>query len=119
MTLIDGTPVLVCSDTVVVQSPSRESSPMMAHSLALALQNHFSSLDGLETIDEVGGPNIGKPIVPASVVNFNNEHIFVKNQVVSKFLADHSELEEKPSDIGDDIVRTTRKPGRPPKETGK
>jgi len=31
----------------------------------------------------------------------------------------HSEMEENASDTGKDIVRTTRKPGRPPKGTGK
>jgi len=54
---VDGT-----LDTVVVSSLPRESSPTMAHSLALALQNHFSSLKGLKTANEVGGPNTGKQL---------------------------------------------------------
>jgi len=46
-------------------------------------------------------------------------NINVENQVVSKFWADPSEMEENASDIGAEIVRTTRKQGRLPKGTGK
>jgi len=55
----------------------------------------------LETADEAGGPNTGKPIVSTPVVDFNNEHIYVENHVVSKFWVDHSETEENASDISD------------------
>jgi len=98
---IDVIHVLVCSNIVVVPSPPRENSPMAAQSLALTLQNHFSSLDGLETANEAGGPNTGKPIVPTSID--------------SKFWADRSETEETTSDTGGDIVRITRKSRRSPK----
>jgi len=56
----------------------------------LVLQNHFSSLDGLEIID-----------------------------VVSEFWVDPNDMEEDASDTGEEIVCTKRKPGRPPKGTGK
>jgi len=107
------------SDKVVVPSSPRESFPMTAQSLALALQNHFSSLDGLKTADEAGGPTIVKPVVSTPIGDFNNEHIFVENHVVSKFWADHSEMEENASDTGEDIVCTTRKLGRPLKGADK
>ena len=51
--------------------------------------------------------------------DINSENITVENQVVSKFCADSSEMEENVSDIGAKIVRTTRKLGRPPKGTSK
>ena len=58
--------------------------------LSLVFQNHFSSLDGFETTN-----------------------------VVSKFWADPNEMEEDASDIGEEIVCTKRKPGKPPKGTRK
>ena len=58
--------------------------------ISLVLQNHFFSLNGLETTN-----------------------------VVSKFWVDPNEMGEDASDIGEEIVCTKRKPGRPPKETGK
>jgi len=54
------------------------------------LQNHFSSLDGLEITN-----------------------------VVSKFWVDPNEMEEDVSDIGEEVVFTKRKPKRPLKRTGK
>jgi len=39
--------------------------------------------------------------------------------VASKFWVDHNEVEENASDNREDIVNTTRKPGRPPKGVGK
>jgi len=58
--------------------------------LLLVLQNHFSSLGGLETAD-----------------------------VVSKFWVDPNEMEKDVSDTGEQIVCTKRKLGRPPKGTSK
>ena len=43
----------------------------------------------------------------------------IENQVVSKFWADSNEMEEDASDNGEETVHTKRKPGRPPKGTGK
>jgi len=54
------------------------------------LQNDFSSFDGLETTN-----------------------------VVSKFWVDPNEMGEDASDIGEEKVYIKRKPGRPPKGTGK
>jgi len=51
---------------------------------------HFSSLDGLETTD-----------------------------VVSKFWVYPNEMEDDSSDTWEETVCTKRKPGRPPKGTGK
>jgi len=48
-----------------------------------------------------------------------SDHISVENQVVSKFWANPNEREEHASDTGEKIVRTRRKPGRPPKGTNK
>ena len=79
-----------------IPSPSPHTPTQKAKSLgdvkalSLVLQNHFSSLDGLETTD-----------------------------VVSKFWVDPNEMEENASDTGEEIVCTKRKPGRPPKGTGK
>jgi len=56
----------------------------------LVLQNHFSSLNGLENTN-----------------------------VLSKFWVGPNEMEEDDSDTGDEIVCTKRKPGRPPKKNGK
>jgi len=67
------------SDIVTVPSPSRHTSPRKAKSLGdvkpllldndrLVLQNHFSSLDGLETTKVGGDPDIGVPIIPTSIV---------------------------------------------------
>jgi len=93
--LIDGHHVEV-SAIAIVPSSSPDTSPQKVKplgdvkALSLVLQNHFSSLDGLETTN-----------------------------VVSKFWADPNEMEEDASDIGKEIVCTKRKPGRPPKGTGK
>jgi len=90
-TPIDGHHVEV-SDIVIVPSMLSHTSPRKAKSfgdvkaLSLVLQNHFSSLDGLETID-----------------------------VVSKFWADPNEMEEDANDTGEEIVCTKRKLGRPHK----
>jgi len=84
------------SAIVYVPSPSPHTSHKKAKSLGdvkallLVLQNHFSSLDGLESTN-----------------------------VVSKFWVDPNEMEEDANDTGEDIVYTKRKPGRPPKGTGK
>jgi len=73
----------------------------------------------LETTDAGGDPYTGTLIILTAIVEFNYEHITVENQVVSKFWAAPSDMEEHASDIGEEIVRTTRKPGRTPKGTGK
>jgi len=84
------------SAIVTVPSSSPHTSPRKAKSLrdvkalSLVLQNHFSSLDGLETTN-----------------------------VVSKFWADPNEMEEDVSDTREEIVCSKRKLGRPPKGTGK
>jgi len=41
----------------------------------LVLQNHFSSLDGLEITNARGGPIIGMPIILTTIVDINYEHI--------------------------------------------
>ena len=94
--LIDDHHVEV-SDIMTVPSPSTHTSPQKTKSLedvkalSLVLQNHFSSLDGLETID-----------------------------VVSKFWVDPNEMmEEDANDTREEIICTKRKQGRPPKGTGK
>jgi len=93
--LIDGHHVEVYA-IVTIPPLSPHTSPRKARplgdvkALSLVLQNHFSSLDGLETTN-----------------------------VVSKFWVDPNEMEEDVSDIGEEIVCTKRKPGRPPKGTGK
>jgi len=128
-TSIDGHHVQI-STIMVVPSPSRHTSPRKAKSLGdakallsdndmLVLQNHFSSLDGLETTDAGGDPHTGTPIISTVVIEFNFEHITVENQVVSKFWANPNEMEEHDSDTREEIVYTKRKPGRQPKETGK
>ena len=92
--LIDGHHVEV-SANVTTSSSSPHASPRKAKplgdvkALLLVLQNHFSSLDGLETTN-----------------------------VVSKFWVDPNEMEENASDIGEEIVCTKRKPERPPKGIG-
>jgi len=45
----------------------------------LVLQNHFSSLDGLEITDAGGGPNTGMAIILSTIVDINFEHITVEN----------------------------------------
>jgi len=91
-TLIVGHHVKV-STTVVVPSPSCHTSPWKAKLLwdvkvllpnndMLVLQNHFSSLHGLETTDVGGDPHTGTPIILTAIVEFNYEHIIVENQVV-------------------------------------
>jgi len=93
--LIDGHHVEVVA-IAIVPSSSPHTSPRKAKplgdvkALSLVLQNHFSSLDGLETTN-----------------------------VVSKFWVNPNEMEEDASDIGEEIVCTKRKPGRPPKGIGK
>ena len=78
------------SATVVVPSLSRHTSPWKAKSLwdakallpynnTLVLQNHFSSLDGLETTDAGGDPHTGTPIILTAIVEFNSEHVTVEN----------------------------------------
>jgi len=49
----------------------------------------------------------------------NYDHITVENHIGSNFWADPNETEEDDSDTGEEIVHTKRKPGRPPKGTGK
>ena len=126
-TPIDGHYVEVYA-IVTVPSPLRHTSPHMAKSFEdvkallhdndmLVLQNHFSSLDGLETIDVGGDPHIGVSIILTTIVEFNYDHITVENQVVSKIWAHPKEMEEHASDNGEEIVRTKRKQGRPPKGT--
>jgi len=106
-------------------SPSPQTNPRKAKSLrdvqalSLALQNHFSSLDGFETIDVGGNPYIGASTILFAIVEINYDHITVENQVVSKFWPDPNEMEEDVSDIGEEIVRPKRKPRRPPKGIGK
>ena len=58
-------------------------------------------------------------IIPIVIVKFNSDQITVENRVVSEFCVDPNEMEEHASDTGEEIVRTKRKPGRPPKGTGK
>jgi len=88
-TPIDGHHVKV-SATVVVPSPSRHTSPRKAKSLGdakallldndtLILQNHFSSIDGLETTNTGDDPHTRTPIIPTAIVEFNSEHITVEN----------------------------------------
>ena len=85
----------------------------------LVLQNHFFSLDGLETIDVGGDSNIGASIILTAIVKFNYDHITIENRVVSKFWVDPNEMEEHANNTGKEIVCTKRKPWRPPKGTGK
>ena len=86
-TQIDGHHLEV-SAIVIVPSLSPHTSHRKAKSLgdvkalSLVLQNHFSSFDGLETIN-----------------------------VVSKFWVDPNEMEEDVNDTGEEIVCTKRKPG--------
>ncbi|XP_068461592.1 uncharacterized protein [Phaseolus vulgaris] len=82
----------------------------------LILQNHFSSLEGLETTYVGGDPYIGTSI---AIVEFNYVHITVENHIGSKIWIDPNEMEKDASDTGKEIVRTKRKPRRPPKGTGK
>ena len=128
-TLIDVHHVEVFAN-MIVPSPSHHTSPRKAKSLwdakallpdndTLVLQNQFSSLDGLKTTNVRGDPHTGTPIILTTIVKFNSEHITVGNQVVSKFWAAPSEMEEHASDIGEEIVCTTTRLGRPPKGTGK
>ena len=94
-TPIDGHHVEVFA-IVIVPYSSPHTSLWKAKSLGdvkallLVLQNHFSSLDGLETTN-----------------------------VVSKFWVDPNEMEEDASDTGEEIVCTKKKSGRSPKGTDK
>ena len=81
----------------------------------MVLQNHFSSLDGLETTDVGGDSHIGASTIPPIGINYDH----IENQVVSKFWADSKEMEEDAGDNEEETVRTKRKRGRPPKGTGK
>jgi len=118
------------SATVVVPSLLRHTSPRNAKSLGdvqallldndtVVLQNQFSFLDGLETTDVESNPHTDEPIIRIAIVEFNYEHINIENQVVSKFWTNPNEMEEHVSDTGEEIIRTKRNPGRPPKGTGK
>jgi len=66
-----------------------------------------------------GDPHIGSSIISIAIVEFNSDHITVENRVISKFWADPNEMEEHANDTWEEIVRTKRKTGRPPKGTGK
>jgi len=81
----------------------------------LVLQNHFSSLESLETTNVGGDPYIS---TSTAIVEFNYDHITGENHIGSKFWVDPNEMEDD-SDTGEEIVRTKRKPGRPPKGIGK
>ena len=114
-------PNVEVSAIVTVPSQSPYTSPQKAKylgdvkAISLVLQNHFSSLDGLKTTDVGGDSHIGASII--LLVGINSDHI--ENQIVSKFWADSNEMEEDANDNGEETVRTKRKPGRPPKGTGK
>ena len=125
-TPIDGHHVKVPA-IVVVPSPSchtsshkakllRDAKSLLLDNDTLVLQNHFSSLGGLETTDAGGDPHAGTPIIPTTIVEFNYEHITIENQVVSNFWTDPDEMEEHASDTGEEIFA---KPGRTPKGTSK
>ena len=73
----------------------------------------------MEITDAGGGPNTGTPIILSAIIDINYEHKTVANQVVSKFWANPSVIQENDSDIRAGIVRTTRKPKKPPKGTSK
>ena len=101
-TPIDGHHVEVFA-IVTVLSLLRYTSPRKAKSLRdvkallldndmLVLQNHFSSLDGLETTDVGGAPHIGTSIILTTIVEFNSDYITVENWVVSKFWVDPNEM---------------------------
>ena len=62
-----------------------------------------------------GDSHIEASIIPPIGINSNH----IENQVVSKFWVDSNEMEEDASDNREETVRTKRKPGRPPKGTGK
>ena len=119
----DINPNVEVSAIVTVPSQSPHTSPQKTKylgdvkAISLVLQNHFSSLDGLETTDVGGDSHIGASTIPPTIVGINSDHL--ENQVVSKFWADSNEMEEDGSDNGEETVRTKRKSGRPPKETGK
>ena len=89
-------PNVEVSAIVTVPSQSPHTSPRKAKylgdvkAISLVLQNHFSSLDGLETTDVGGDSHIGASTIPP--VGINSDHI--ENQVVSKFWADSNEMEE-------------------------
>jgi len=86
-TRIDGHHVEV-SALVTVPSPSPQTSPQKAKSLgdvkalSLVLQNHFSSLDGLETKNVRGDPYIG---TSTAFVEFTYDHITVEIRLVQNF----------------------------------
>jgi len=89
MTLIDGHHVEV-SVTVGIPSTSRHTSHWKAKSLwdakallpdndTLVLQNHFSSLDSLQTTDARGDPYTVTSIILTAIAEFNYEHVTVEN----------------------------------------
>ena len=61
--------------------------------------------------------HIGASTISPTIVGINSDHI--ENQVVSKFWTESNDMEEDDSDNGEETVHTKRKPGRPPKGTGK
>jgi len=78
------------SATMAIPSPSCHNSPWKAKSLwdakallpdndTLVLQNHFSSLDSLETTDAGGDPHTGTSIILTTICEFNYEHVTVEN----------------------------------------
>jgi len=85
---VEGDPYIGISTAIV--EPQKTKSLGDVKALSLVLQNHFSSLDGLENTN-----------------------------VLAKFWADPNEMEEDASDTGEKIVCTKRKPGRSPKGNGK
>jgi len=71
------------STIVVVPSSSCHTSPRKAKSLGdakallpdndtLVLQNHLSSLDGLETTNAGGDPHTSTPIILTAIIEFNS-----------------------------------------------
>ena len=83
-----GDPYIGTSTAIV--EPQKAKSLGDVKALSLVLQNHFSSLDGLENAN-----------------------------VPSKFWVDPNEMEKDDNDTGEEIVCIKRKPGRPPKRNGK
>jgi len=85
------------SAIVIVPSQSPHTSPRKAKyiedvkAISLVLQNHFSSLDGLETTNVGGDSHIGASTIPPTIVGINSDDI--ENQVVSKFWADSNDME--------------------------
>jgi len=78
------------SAIMAIPFPSRHTSPWKAKSLwdakallpdndTLVLQNHFSSLDSLETTDAEGDPHTGTSIILTTIGEFNSEHVTAEN----------------------------------------